>query len=148
MFPFSQMVMIGSINPKMKKYFYYGLGFLLLVCVASLLAWRYPGRPTVYEGDVYHEMAVAAYEDAVDVIGDTGLSSYMRSVIEKRCPVYQPNGAVWRDCLWQLRDESKAAYRGADAANIEARCQANGDKFDGLAAGEVVLSCEAYNFSK
>lgn len=133
----------------MKKYLiYFGTALLLLACVAALLAWRYAGRPTVYEGDVYHEMAVASYEDAVDTVGDAGLSHYMRDVIEKRCPVYQPSGAVWRDCLWQLHDENKAAHTGTDAGDIEDRCQAISKQFDGLIAGEVALSCEAYGFSK
>ena len=85
---------------------------------------------------------------ALDEIGDSAFKEYMLSVLWQRCPFYKDGGAAYRDCLWKARDKAKAAYRGQDSAEIESYCQDLGGRFEGLLAGEIAISCEAFRFSR
>jgi hypothetical protein len=111
---------------------------IALVALVALSIFVYLLRPTsVPAGEVW----------ALDEIDDPAFKGYMLTVLWPRCPYYQDGGAVYRDCLWKARDEAKAAYRGQDGAEIESYCQDLGGRFEGLLAGEMALSCEAFRFS-
>lgn len=105
-----------------------------MIGVAAYLMW--PAKPVT--GEVW----------ALDEIGDPAFKEYMLTTLWPRCPFYKPSGALYRQCLQEAADEAKEAYKGQDGSDIEASCQALGSRFEGLLAGEMTLSCEAYRYSK
>jgi len=112
---------------------------IVLVALVALGIFAYLLRPaSVPAGEVW----------ALDEIGDPAFKEYMLTVLWLECPFYKDGGAVYRDCLWKARDEAKAAYSGQDGAEIESYCQDLGGRFEGLLAGEMAISCEAYQYSK
>jgi len=112
---------------------------VVLVALVALGIFAYLLRPASLP---------AGEEWALDEIGDPAFKEYMLTVLWPRCPFYKDGGAVYRDCLWKARDEAKTAYRGQDGVEIENYCQALGGHFEGLLAGEIALSCEAYKYSQ
>ncbi len=128
------------------KWNVYILGLLiLLVLVLFLVVFLVGNRPAATADSA---PKITGETWALDEIGDPAFKEYMLTVLWPRCPFYKDSGAVYRDCLWKARDEAKGAYRGQDGVEIENYCQALGGHFEGLLAGEIAISCEAFRFSR
>lgn len=143
------------------KYIVIGLGILL--CSMSMYwlwfaSWRYSDPNAVSTtseltqeevNDLYLKSAMDGRRDAIASIGDPAFSAYVYDVLDKRCPFYESGGAVYRDCLWGVVNESEAAYKKSSPTTkeIDDSCQALASNLDGLLSGEIILSCRTYKLS-
>lgn len=83
-------------------------------------------------------------------IQDAGFVAFAYNVIEKKCPFYSPNGAVYRECLttWMEDLLSKLPPREQDA--IEATCTTFAESYTDAsshAGGELFAKCTIYHAS-
>ncbi len=92
---------------------------------------------------------IDGWSDAIEAIDSPAFAVYVRDYLSKRCLFYVPDGAGYRNCLWEVVDATQAAYSKTDPTveQIIDECQLIASQLDGVVAGEVVLSCEAYKFS-
>lgn len=99
---------------------------------------------------LYLEVATDDRNAAIASIGDPAFSSYVFDVLDKQCPFYVPDGASYRNCLWEVVDESESTYTRSSSTpqEIDEQCQSLAAHLDGLVAGEIVLSCRAFKLSK
>lgn len=98
---------------------------------------------------LFNSVMVQGYEDVIEAMNDPAFTSYVTNTLAVRCPFYVPDGAGYRDCLWEVVNENEAAYTKATPSSqeIDNECQEKASNLDGLVAGEVVLSCRAYKLS-
>src|SRR3989344_1005365 len=99
---------------------------------------------------LYLEVAVESHREGIESLGDPAFSAYVFNELDTRCPFYEPDGAGYRDCLWDVVNEKEAAYAKTSptSAEIDEQCQSATVHLGGLVAGEVVLSCSAFKLSQ
>ena len=132
-----------------------GLVLIVAILFIGYLVWpeaagQSPADGTQeYYNQLYLKVATDGHWGAVEEIGDPAFTKYMHEVLEKHCPFYEPDGSGYRDCLLNLVDTETAAYtkQRPTLQEIDTYCQAIGSRWEGLLAGEMVLSCKAYRLS-
>lgn len=91
-----------------------------------------------------------SYIASIDEIGDPNLTSFVLNDLQLACPYYEPDGATYRECLYDFV-EGKKLETGATASQIEAfddYCLSIFTKYkDTLADIELYQSCMAYKLS-
>lgn len=97
----------------------------------------------------FNSVVTQGYEDAIGAMHDPAFTAYVTNTLAVRCPFYIPDGAGYRDCLWDVVNENEAAYTKTTPSSqeIDDECQTVAAHLDGLVAGEVVLSCRAFKLS-
>lgn len=98
---------------------------------------------------LFNSVVTQGYEDAIEAMNDPAFTSYVANTLAVRCPFYIPDGAGYRDCLWDVVNENEAAYTKTTPLlqEIDDQCQSVASDLDGLVAGEVVLACRAFKLN-
>ena len=95
---------------------------------------------------LYLGMTLSAIED----VGDANFISFFKETINPKCPVYIPDGATYRACLFDWEDGLVKVFEGSktNLNNIQNYCKGIGSKYPGsLEEGELYLDCMIYKLS-
>ncbi|MCX6813220.1 MAG: hypothetical protein NTV77_01895 [Candidatus Azambacteria bacterium] len=95
---------------------------------------------------LYLEITLSAIED----VGDANFTSFFKEKINPKCPVYIPDGATYRECLFNWEDGLLKVFKGSktNLDNIRNYCEGIGSKYPGsLLEGDLFLSCMIYKLS-
>ncbi len=94
--------------------------------------------------DVTHEIYLSSLKE----LDDPALVAYAQDVVEPRCPFYKPDGATYRACLVDLVTELKKGKDVNRVGTSEDFCTSLTKSYSGTEAGELQLTCVAYQLSR
>ncbi len=99
-----------------------------------------------YAKGLYVRMHLSSIEE----VGDVNFTSFVKETIDLKCPFYEPDGATYRGCLIDWKDELLKVFKGSkiNLDNIQSYCEGISNKYSGSLEGEELwLDCMIYKLS-
>ncbi|MDP3988632.1 MAG: hypothetical protein Q8P93_00120 [bacterium] len=95
------------------------------------------------------EVFIDRNDALVATIEDRDMAEYIANVILEKCPFYEPNGANYRGCLFDLLEERQGRYVGtaSNYQRILEECYDFAGNYDALEYGEMSMSCLIYKLA-